>query len=282
MLCPSCGKKLSATPEKVGHMAQCPRCGDSVRVMGEAGATEESAAVEASHGAGGPASKAARRAARPSEASALAAAASLWRTLFLTLCPLTLALGAFVGYVLRPLTPEQLVARARSEADDILAEARKERDRVLQGARSEADSILRAGRAQARDGGGSARPHETVGVAAGPGSRRVGVSYLTKVEILDFEVGESGLHRKALSGELRNVGDRVIEELQLTVACLDAGAQAVLTKTIYPVNAAPGAIGATPPLAPGGMTRFDVGLDDAPPEWSGKVEVRVSGVKLRK
>ena len=306
MRCPVCGQKLSATPDKAGRMARCPGCGDRVRIIAppvvaapaprpgapapRAAPAPESPAPElafaplpprASHPSSvlepvifepepppapepeiTPPAPVADLAVPPMPAAPVPGTGMLWKVLFVTVCPLALALGAFVGYIMRPATPEELVAQAWERAEQIEAEARQKAQEILDGARQQGGE------------GGGATPW---GIGRPAGGAR---AYLSKVRVENAHVGKSQFNRTVVMGDVRNSGERTVTLLQLTISCLDQAGASIFEKKHYPVQSAEGAMGSVPSLDPGGVVSFSVGLDDAPPEWSDQVEVKVTHIEL--
>jgi len=266
--CPDCGKKISAPVEKAGLRARCPRCGRSFELprIVDAESGEPLAPGSLAASVGPPAATASN------ETSAVAVGAppghNVWALLLLLVCPLTLGLGLLAGYVLRPYTPEQLLAKARRDAERIKADAEAEARRLLERAEAAAGSAMP----------GSAVP--SVGESARPPEQptRAERAYLKQIELEDVHVGKSVFDTDTLFGQIHNAGRQTVRRVALTVACLDKNGSPLAEMTFYPVQAGEDAIGLSPPLQPGERRLFSLSLADAPADWSGKVEVRVSSV----
>jgi hypothetical protein len=108
-------------------------------------------------------------------------------------------------------------------------------------------------------------------------------AYLDKVLVRGVKVGLSALDEQAVWGEIKNTGDRTLKEVDIVVYCLGADGKPVFEKTYYPVMVSEGpSFGRdNEPLKPGYSRPFGVKLDDAPSEWSKKVEVKVTAVEFQ-
>lgn len=266
--CPVCGKKLSATQEKLGKMARCPHCGDTVRVSSANFAPDDPlATIDADH-------ERIHRAHpihdEPVGTTVVEEAGGLvWKVLFFAVTPMCLALGAFLGYALRPPTPEDLLADAKADAEETLSEAEKEAGRILAEARQAASRIT-----PAPETGGT-----TVGVDAGAltAAER---AYINRVVLVRQETGMSDLGTPAVMGELRNTGNRALAVVELTLTYNTPRGRTAQSKKHYPVNANPEAMGYTPPLPAGATTSFVINTDDAPAGAAGEPEIRVTRVEF--
>jgi DNA-directed RNA polymerase subunit RPC12/RpoP len=270
MRCPVCGKKLSTDLDKAGRMAQCPHCGDSIRVAGAAGAADAAAHWTGRYG----------RLLKPSASrQALDGpdAALGWKVLFLTAAPLMLGLGILAGRALRPAAIE---ARKLARTKARVAEAQEELEHTraqLAEARDKLAGMTAQVLAQER----SVEPARGASPATQV-AHALQRAYRSKVAVLGHKVGKSDLCEVAVVGELQNNGDALLSEVELTVTCLTAeGIPSAGKKLLlYPVSASENAMGATPPLAPGAVTSFTGSLADAPEDWAGEVKVEVTAVRF--
>jgi hypothetical protein len=104
-------------------------------------------------------------------------------------------------------------------------------------------------------------------------------AYLSKVVIKNVKVGKSVLNETGVFGEINNTGDRILNEVEITIYCLDQNGKPVFEKTYHPVLVSEfSASDANKPLKTGYSRQFGVKLDDAPSDWNGKVDVRVRRV----
>ncbi len=120
------------------------------------------------------------------------------------------------------------------------------------------------------------------GVGAKSGSAAE-VAYIEKVLVRNVRVGKSVLDEAGAWGEVKNSGDRTLKKVDLVIYCLGADGKPVFEKTFSPVwvteVSMPG--DENEPLKPGYSRQFGVKLDDAPSDWSKRVEVKVTGVEFQ-
>lgn len=276
--CPVCGKKLSCTPDKIGRMARCPHCGDTVRVAAPGLTTPApptGADLEAEfelESEPEPAEGPPPRRTEPAEWNVpethyTGGSSLVWKALFFSVAPMALLLGAFLGYALRPPTPEQMVEDAQQQSDEILEQARQQAEQTI--ARAEQNAAALTPRARPATGQDAA-------------SRMVRArNYLPRLVITDAEIGRSALGVSALVGRVQNTGDRTVQMVELTLTYRSRGGAEMKTKKQYPVDARPEAVGYTPPLGPGETTSFVINLDDRPEGSTARPDVRVTGVALQ-
>ena len=104
-------------------------------------------------------------------------------------------------------------------------------------------------------------------------------AYLDRVIITSFRVGKSTLDEPGVFGEIKNTGDRTLREVEITIYYLGQNNEPVFEKTYRPVLVSDYSFGdANTPLKPGYSRKFGVKLDDAPSEWAGKVDVKVTSI----
>lgn len=105
-------------------------------------------------------------------------------------------------------------------------------------------------------------------------------AYLPNVDVLGIRVGDSATG-KGVFGEVKNSGDRALSEVEITIYYLGWDKKPVFEKTYHPVLVTSFSFGEDKtPLKPGYSRKFGVRLDDAPSEWKGEVEVKVTAVKF--
>jgi hypothetical protein len=105
-------------------------------------------------------------------------------------------------------------------------------------------------------------------------------TYLSSVDLLEIHVGDSTTG-KGVFGEVKNSGDRTLSQVEITIYYLGSDGKPVFEKTYHPVLVTSLSFGEDKiPLKPGYSKKFGVRLDDAPSEWRGEVEVKVTDVKF--
>ncbi len=107
-------------------------------------------------------------------------------------------------------------------------------------------------------------------------AHQVALAYRSKVGVSRIKVVG-----RRVTGEVRNTGDRALDEIELLVIGLDREGAPITQVTVFPVRRAPrGDQAATPRLSAGLARRFAATFDDPPAGWTGKVKVRVVQVRL--
>lgn len=107
--------------------------------------------------------------------------------------------------------------------------------------------------------------------------------YIDKVEIRNVHIGKSILDEVGVFGELKNLGDRTLKEVEITIYCLDKNGKAIFEKTYRPVLVSEYSLfGDNKPLKPNYSKKFGVKLDDAPSDWARKVKVKVTDIEFQK
>ena len=101
-------------------------------------------------------------------------------------------------------------------------------------------------------------------------------AYLDRIQVKGVQVGKSVLDEEGVFGEVKNLGDRTVGRVEITIYCLDKDGKTVFEKT-YPA-VSDSAYDTKGPLKAGYSRQFGVKLDDAPSDWAKKVTVKVSKV----
>jgi hypothetical protein len=265
-----CGKKLSCTPDKVGRLAKCPHCGDTVRVAAP-GLTPHLPDDERPVGGERDAEQAgsSRRAPRtymPETTLDTAGSGLVWKALFFSVTPMALALGIFLGYAMRPPTPEEIVQEARAQAAEHRSRAEEQAAAIIRQAERQAAAMT---------------PHTRRSTGRDAAAQMLRArDYIPRLVIENMRTTRSALGIPAVVGELKNTGGRAARMVELTLSYRTAGGTINRTKKHYPVDARDKAVGYTPPLQPGETTSFSINMDDRPDEATGEPDVQVTGVAL--
>jgi hypothetical protein len=107
-------------------------------------------------------------------------------------------------------------------------------------------------------------------------------AYLGRVTVSGVHVARSVLDQTGVFGEVKNAGDRTLKEVEITIYCLGRDGKPIFEKTYYPVLVTDMSFGDEgKPLKPGYSRTFGVKMDDAPSEWTRKVDVKVTSVKFQ-
>jgi len=106
-------------------------------------------------------------------------------------------------------------------------------------------------------------------------------NYLSKVQITNIRVGKGVTGEKGVFGEIKNTGDRTLDEVEITIYCLDKEGIPVFDEDYHPVLVTEFSFGNdNKPLKPNYSKKFGYKMDDAPSEWAGDVSVVVSNVEF--
>jgi hypothetical protein len=107
-------------------------------------------------------------------------------------------------------------------------------------------------------------------------------AYLSKILVSKVSVGNDTLGRTGVFGEVKNSGDQTLKRVEITIYCLGPDDKPVFEKTYTPVVVTEMGYGeSNQPLKPGYSRQFGVKMDDAPSEWTKKVEVKVTQVEFQ-
>ena len=104
-------------------------------------------------------------------------------------------------------------------------------------------------------------------------------AYLGKIIVKGVTVEPTALGGKGVFGEVKNGGERAVSKVEITIYCLDKTGSPIFEKSYHPALVSDLPFGdSNAPLKPGYSRKFGVRVDDAPSEWGGKVEVRVTEI----
>lgn len=107
-------------------------------------------------------------------------------------------------------------------------------------------------------------------------------SYIEKLIVRNVSVGKTNLGEQGVWGEVKNNGERTLKEVEVTIYCLGSDGKPVFEKTYHPVLVSDFAFGEEGKvLKPGYSRTFGVKLNDAPSDWKGKVDVKVTKIALQ-
>jgi hypothetical protein len=95
-------------------------------------------------------------------------------------------------------------------------------------------------------------------------------------------VAKTVLDENAVWGEIKNMGDRTLKQVEITIYCLGQDGKPVFEKQSTPVYVTERGDGeSNQPLKPGYSRQFGVKLDQAPSDWAKKVEVKVTSLEFQ-
>jgi hypothetical protein len=108
------------------------------------------------------------------------------------------------------------------------------------------------------------------------------LAYLDKIVVRNITVGKSDLGESGVFGEIKNTGDRTLKKVEITIYCLGSDGKPVFDKTYDPVLVSDLSFGdSNEPLKAEYSRRFGVKMDDAPSDWTKKVDVKVTAVEFQ-
>jgi len=136
------------------------------------------------------------------------------------------------------------------------------------------------------------RPSRQVSSTSGPvvggsASERAQINpeqsaYLSKILIRNVRVGKGELSETGVFGDVKNTGDRTLKKVEITIYCLGPDGKPVFERTYLPVLVSEMSFGdSNQPLKPGYSRHFGVKMDDAPSEWTKKIDVKVTSVEFQ-
>jgi len=105
--------------------------------------------------------------------------------------------------------------------------------------------------------------------------------YFDKIEVRNVSVEQGNLGQLGVSGELKNLGDRTLRSVAITVYYLDKEGIVVHEKTYDPVLVTGELYGDHEPLKPNYGKIFWYRIDGPPSDWAKKVKVAVTDVEFQ-
>jgi hypothetical protein len=120
---------------------------------------------------------------------------------------------------------------------------------------------------------------EALSLSSAPVIDAEAVAYLPRVITRNVRVGQTYLDEVGVFGEIKNTGDKTLKEVELLIYCLGPDGRPIFEKSYHPVNVSEFSFGdANQPLKPGYSRQFGVKMEDAPSEWTKKIDVKVVSV----
>lgn len=109
------------------------------------------------------------------------------------------------------------------------------------------------------------------------------VAYLPRITVREVSVGDSTTGRVGVYGDVKNLGNRTLSKVKVTIYTLGREGTPVFEKSYHPVLVIDGKYSDgrdNTPLKPGYSRSFGVRMDDAPREWTRKVRIDVAAVEF--
>ncbi|MFO7903158.1 MAG: FxLYD domain-containing protein, partial [Pirellulaceae bacterium] len=106
--------------------------------------------------------------------------------------------------------------------------------------------------------------------------------YLPNIELRDVHVGESVLGEPGVFGELKNTGPRTLMEVEIIIYGLDDTGRRVFETRYHPLLVSDSSWSTDPdsPLKPNYTESFGCKIQEAPSDWSGRIEVVVHDIRF--
>jgi hypothetical protein len=106
-------------------------------------------------------------------------------------------------------------------------------------------------------------------------------AYLSRMTVKGVSVAPTTLGGKGVFGEVKNQGDRTLSEVEIRIYYVDRTGSPIFEKAHYPVLVSKFGLGdSNGPLKPGYSRKFGYGVEEAPSDWSGKVNIKVAKVRF--
>lgn len=122
---------------------------------------------------------------------------------------------------------------------------------------------------------------QTTATAGSEGQSAVEANYISQILVKNVATRENYDGTWGYSGEIKNVGDHALTEVDITVYLLGNDGKPVFEQTNSPVRSGSMYMEISSPLKPGYSRKFDYTFDKAPSDWGKKVNVKVSLVKFQ-
>lgn len=104
-------------------------------------------------------------------------------------------------------------------------------------------------------------------------------AYVDKVKIVNLRVAKAILDDWGVFGEIKNIGNRTLTEVEITIYYLDEYGNTIYEDTFHPVLISRWSSD-NKPLKPNYSEKFGYGTDDVPSEWSKKIEAYVTNIEF--
>jgi len=106
------------------------------------------------------------------------------------------------------------------------------------------------------------------------------IDYFDKIIIRNIHIGKSTLGEDGVYGEVKNIGNKTLKEVEITIYCLDKDRKSIFEKIYHPVLVSEWSFTDNEPLKPNYSKKFGVKLDDAPSDWAKIVNVKVTDIEF--
>lgn len=107
-------------------------------------------------------------------------------------------------------------------------------------------------------------------------------AYIDKVVIRSLKVAKAISGDLGVFGEIKNLGDRTLKEVEITIYFLDKNDKSIFEKIHRPVLVTEFSFSDNDPLKPNYSRKFGYTTDDVPSEWAKKVKAKVTNIEFEK
>ena len=108
-------------------------------------------------------------------------------------------------------------------------------------------------------------------------------SYINKVRIINLKATETISGGLGVSGIIRNLGNRTLIKVEITIYFLDKDGWPIFEETYSPVWVSEYSFGTSnKPLNPDYSRRFGYSIDDVPSDWAKKVKAKITDIRFER
>lgn len=108
-------------------------------------------------------------------------------------------------------------------------------------------------------------------------------AYINKVRIINLKATEAISGGLEVSGIIRNLGNRTLNKVEITIYFLDKDGWPIFEETYSPVWVSEYSFGTSnKPLKPDYSRRFGYSIDDVPSDWAKKVKAKITDIRFER
>lgn len=105
-------------------------------------------------------------------------------------------------------------------------------------------------------------------------------AYINKIAIRNLRVSKSTFGSPGVFGEIKNVGDRTLKKVEITIYFLDKSGKPIFEEIYHPVLVTDFSLGDNEPLKSNYSRKFGYSTDDVPSEWAKKVRAKITNIEF--
>ncbi len=108
-------------------------------------------------------------------------------------------------------------------------------------------------------------------------------AYINKIRIINLKAAETRPERLEVSGIIRNLGNRTLNKVEITIFFLDKDGMPIFEETYSPVWVSEYSFGTSnKPLKPNYSRGFGYSIDDVPSDWAKKVKAKITDIRFER